>query len=103
MEGNAPVPHAFATGAFLGADAAALGARPLLLLVPLGRHRVWGGAVVVIVVGCGEARGVDDEVARGGAAHGYHGRGEEREPDQRRLDHRREVQAQAASGRAVPS
>jgi hypothetical protein len=106
MEGYAPVPHALATGAFLGGDAAALGARPLLLLAPLGRHRVCGRAVaVVIVVGGGEPRGVDVKVARGCAAHGDDGRREEHEPDHRRLDHRREVQAKAASasGRAAPS
>lgn len=51
--------------------------------------------MVVIVVGGGEPRGVDDEVARGGAAHGNDGRGEEHEPDDRRLDHRRKVQSQA--------
>jgi len=62
-----------------------------------------GRAVVVIVVGGGEPRGVDDEVARGGAAHGDDGRGEEHEADNGRLNHRREVQSQAratASGAA---
>ena len=70
--------HALAPGALLGAGGAALGAGPQLgpdllagplqrgglLLIPLGRHRVGGG----------EARSVDDEVARGGAPqHQRHG------------------------------
>lgn len=99
MGRDAPVSHALAPGALLGCDAAARGAGlrprhlpacgPLLPLASPGRHRVIGRAVVVIVVGGGEPRGVDDEVARGGAAHGDDGRGEENKPDDRRLNHRR--------------
>lgn len=113
------VPHTLAPGAPLDAGAAALGAgrrlpaaaasgrlalplrHGLLLLlvvvVLLGRHRVRerAAAAVVIVVRGSEPRGVDDEVARRGPAHGGDGGCEEHEPDDRRLDQRREIDAPA--------
>lgn len=51
--------------------------------------------VVVVLVGGGEARGVDDEVAGRGAADGGGCGGEEHEADERGLDHRREVEVEA--------
>lgn len=85
----------------MGGDAA-LGAGPLhrglvlRLLTPLGRlHRV------VAMVVCG--RPVDGEVARGGAADGAGGCGEEHEADECRLDHRREIEAESRAADSTVS